>query len=298
MAQYGAFGISNRRMWVKPGKLRAILLGEYGGGKTSLLASNPAALIFNFDLSSTPVPTADSPGLPAQFWPGLNEDGQPIDFNDRVIKVNWETIKAFKDQLIKAAAENKPRPETLVIDGLTEWLNIMRAATLAHFKKETWDEGRGDAMWEWLYSQMLAFMNEIREAGYGLWVIAHISAETPREGSASKDVKWSLNAPPGFFKRFYGSFELALELRKTIKATQIQETYEVMVAGKPTLMKRPKTINETFFTLFGEDVERSNLYKRRVAFPATVTVPPANAWALFEAEYLKVAKPSAAQIDT
>lgn len=297
MSQYGSFGIANQRMWVKPGKLRGILLGEFNSGKTSFLGSNPGALIINLDLSSTPVPSSNSPGLPAQFWPGLNEDGLPIDFNSSVIKLSWETLSALRSKLIEAARLNQPRPETVVIDGLTEWLNMMRRATLLHFGKETWDEGRGDAMWEWLYGQMLLFMNDLRDAGYGLWVVAHISSELPREGSASKDVRWSLNAPPGFFKRFYGSFELALELRKTLKVTVEQEEYEVVVAGKPTKMKRPKSVTQTFFTLNGEDPERSSLYKRRVAFPATVTVPPTNAWALFVDEYLKVAKPSGTLVD-
>ncbi len=298
MSQYGSFGIAGERLWVKPGRLRGVVIGEFNTGKTSFLASNPAALIINLDLSSTPVPSIDSPPLPAQFWPGLNPEGQPIGFNRQVIKLDLDAVKGLVGQLEEAAAKNLPRPETIVIDSVSELLSLIKLAALKQFGKNdkplnSWDEGRGDAMWEWVYNQYLSIVDRLRAAGYGCWVVAHITQETIEDESSKRVVKWSLTTPPGWYKRFYGGFEAALQLEKTFDVRQITKVKKVTVDGKIIEMPEITAEKVAMFTLVGESSSMSALYKRRVCFPARLTVPPVGAWAAFEAEYLKVAKPPA-----
>jgi len=292
MSKFGSFGIAHTRMWVKPGKLKAILIGEFNTGKTSFLGSNEAALIWNLDLSSTPVPSIDSPGLPAQMWPGLNPDGQPINFDGTPARLDYPSIKAMYAQLLEAAKNNSPRPETIIIDSATELFNILRRETLIHFKKATWDEGRGEAMWEWLYQELNTLLSGLAQAGYGVWMVCHIAPEYITEDDGKKKTRWAMTTPPGFFKRFYGSFELALELKKTLVPKKKEVIRRIpMPDGSITELKELVSFNETEFVLVGENPDRASLYKRRVCFPIQLQVPPVGAWSLFEKEYLKVAVP-------
>jgi len=293
MSQYGSFGIANERLWVMPSRMKAILIGEFNTGKTTFLGSNPAALIWNLDLSSTPVPSIGAPGLAAQMWPGISPDGKPIGFDHKPFTFDHDSMVAMKDRLLDAAAKNQPRPEMIVIDSLTEWLNYLRAATLKHFKKDTWDEGRGDAMWEWLYQQINLFLTELRNAGYGVWVSAHISSELVTQGDSTKKVRWSLNAPPGFFKRFYGTFEMALQMEKSVRPVTEKKTRRATVNGATLEFVEDSTTYQTIFTLRGEDPERAALLKRRVCFNPILELPPTEAWKSFESVYLSVAKPQA-----
>lgn len=292
-SQYGSFGIANKRMWVKPGKLKGILIGEYNTGKTSFLGSNKAALVINGDLSSTPVPTLNAAGLPAQFWPGLNPDGRPINVDGSIIKdFGWSAIRGLERQLIEAAEKNLPRPETIIEDSMTEIFNFLRSAALKHFKKDTWDKGHGEAMWEWLYQELTSHLNNLRDAGYGVWVVTHISPEYITEEDGKKSTRWSLTTPPGFFKRFYGTFECALELSRAYRIDTVPIVTRVDVGGGNfTEMPGTKETKVPLFVLSGENPERAALLKRRVCFPSRIELPVENAWNLFEQEYLKVAVP-------
>lgn len=292
---YGQFGIANTRMWVKPGKIKGIIIGEFQTGKTSLFSSNPACLIINLDLSSTPVPTVDYKAPPAQFWPGLNSDGRPIRVDGSPFVLNWDEIVKFKDKLVEAFNKNLPRPETIAIDSATELFNILRQATLEHFKKESWDEGRGDAMWEWLYQQYNSFVNDLRNAGYGVWVILHIAPEYITEEDGKKKTKWAMTTPPGFFKRFYGGFEMALEMRKTFERKVIPYTEDVVTtSGAVIKLEKTRVEDVVVFTLIGDNPERANHYKRRICLPKEIRLGSTDMWATFEKAYLEAAVPPAA----
>jgi len=294
MANYGNFGIANTRMWVKPGKIKGVIIGEFQTGKTSLFASNPAALILNLDVSSTPVPTKDAAPPPAQFWPGLNPEGRPIRPDGSPFILTWAEIGNLRDELVKAFKENKPRPDLVVIDSVTELFNILRQATLEYFKKDSWDEGRGDAMWEWLYQQYNSLVNDLRNAGYGVWVVLHIAPEYITEEDGKKKTKWAMTTPPGFFKRFYGGFEMALEMRKhfTKKVTQ---GFKIIKTPNGEV-KMPETIVEDVpvFTLVGENPDRANHYKRRICLPKQIELEKDGMWETFEKAYLDAAVPPAA----
>jgi len=292
MSKFGSFGVASTRQWIKPSRLKAIIIGDYNSGKTTFLASNPAALIVNVDLSSTPVPSPDSPPPPAQIWPAMSPDGFAMHPDGTPVKgFGFAPIRKLADQLVEAAQKNLPRPEMVVFDSITELFNMLRRYTLEHFEKETWDEGRGDAMWEWLYQQLNTLFTDLREVGYGVWVVAHISPETITDGDGKKSVRWSLSTPPGFFKRFYGTFELALEMQKGVQVSVKEVERKVKVGDGYTIMKDTETVKESSFTLIGENPTRISLYKRRVCFPERLNVPAIGGWAIFEEAYLKAAKP-------
>lgn len=296
MSQYGSFGIANQRMVAKPGRVFGIMIGENNTGKTSFLGSNPAALIVNMDLSSTPVPSLDAPPPPCQLWPGINTEGQCIDFDHKPMVLTGEAIDGLKVRLIEAATKNQPRPETIVFDSAGAWINLLKAQTLLHFKKDSWDAGHGEAMWEYLYNKILSTMNELRAAGYGVWIIAHITFEYIDDGTAGglKKKHYSLTTPPGFFKRFYGMFEVALELQKTytIKVSDVVRTTK-MADGSTVQM--PDKVEERIplFVLIGESPTMQSLYKRRVAFPARIELPAQGSWDKFTKMYMDVAVPTA-----
>jgi hypothetical protein len=293
-AQYGSFGISNVRQWVHPGRLLGAVIGEFNTGKTTFLASNPAALIVNLDRSSTPYATKDSPPCAAQFWPSMGQDGCCYDETGTRIQLDHEALVKLTDRLVDAATKNLPRPETIVIDSMTEWINMLRTATLKKFGKATWDEGRGDAMWEYLYNEILTVYNRLRDAGYGVYTIIHIAPEYITEDDGKKKTRWAMTTPPGFFKRFYGRYELALEVQKSVVREVKTQQVPFDVAGTTHYRTESIVVDKTVFTLVGDNPERASMYKRRVPFPARIALTSETPWQDFVKSYMEYAKPPTA----
>lgn len=294
-SKFGSFGVANTSSYIKPGKIRGLLVGPSGCGKTTLLSGNPAMLIANLDTSSLPKARTDAKPPAAQFFPFMDEEGRPCGPDLKPIKLDYDSLLHLEESLIEASIKNQPRPETVSYDSLTSWLNILRTATLKHFNRDEWSEGRGDAMWEWLYQRMNNTMENYRNAGYGFWLTAHVSPTMAVEGDGknNKVIGWSFNAPPGFFKRFYGTFEMAIELsRFTSSTTENKKVPVVMSNGSTVMIDKLVTSEKTEFILTGDDPIKKDIVKRRFPFPKTLMLPDEGGWQVFESEYLKYANPT------
>lgn len=290
MGNFGTFGVANRFSLIKPSKIRGLLIGPRGGGKTSFFGSNEAFLIVNLDCSSCPKPAIGADPLPAQFFPFMSSDGLPIGIDGKPVVMDFECLIDLKDRLVKAAKDGLPRPEGIVLDSLSALIDLARAGTLKYFKKDTWDEGRGDAMWEWLYQRINDIFTQLRDAGYGVWVAAHLTDEVVVDGNNNKTVKWSLNAPPGFFKRFLGSFEMVLEIEKITLQRKILVPTVSKVGESSVTVNLEKMVDETKFSLVGFDPAKANLLKCRIPFPTRLELPAKGGWQVFESEYNKAAQ--------
>jgi hypothetical protein len=119
-----------------------------------------------------------------------------------------------------------------------------------------------------------------------------VAPEYVTEEDGKKKTRWSLTVPPGFFKRFYGRYEIALEVKRTIipKAIKVQVPFEI--AGVQHFKEETRSINETCFELIGEDSERASLFKRRIPLPAKIQLSSQNPWDDFVSKYNEYAKPS------
>lgn len=297
VTQYGTFGIANKRMIPRPSKLLGFLFGPTNSGKTSLVASAAGALIINLEKSSTPISSPTAPPLPAQFWPGLNEDGQPIDPSGKVFRVDWDSVKTLINSLVEASQKNLPRPDFVVFDSLTTLIySVLHEATLKNFGKDEWAEGRGDAMWEWLNQQIAWAIRSLRDANYGVWFIGHLATYENKGTDGASSQKTYIQCHPGFIRRFWGQFELCIGIEKTlsIEVTPYEEEVK-MSDGKIAKVTKQRQTQKVGFVLTGETPKTATIYRQRIALPKAILLPEVGGWVEFEKQYLSVAKLPIAQ---
>lgn len=294
-SQYGAFGISNRRMIPPPGRLFGFAVGHPGAGKTNLFAYNPAALILNCDTSSTPMPTADAPPPTAQFVPGFDTTGRTIDAAGNVIVMSWAFVEDIKAKLIDAAINNRPRPETVVLDSVPTAIGLLRSWLVSEEKKKPgrthvkdWSDLHGEAAWELLYGTLLKFAADLRPY-YGVWFTGHLTEKIINENGTDKRVQ-ALTTPPGFMPRFYPLFELCvgIEARTTMEERNV--TKVLVIEGKSTPITDKVQVPTKKSYLIGESVELAKVAKRRIALPLTLELPPLSGWQTFCEAYNKAAQ--------
>ena len=156
--KYEGLGFTAQKMVHPPGKLFGLIVGMPGSGKSCFLQSHPGAFIINTDSTST---TNEEPQ--ACIWPGVSEVGQPIDVGGNPLVLTWEEVIKKKEQLIALAKENKPRPETIVVDSLGPALNLVKDHIVKKAGKKHWKELHGPAAWDDAYDTLLRFALEIRQ---------------------------------------------------------------------------------------------------------------------------------------
>lgn len=164
----------------------SVIGGVSGVGKTSLVASNPEALILNLDVSTTP----GSENLPARVWPsrrrGLIVEEDPKFPNDieraKPIRLTWESLIRVIDDKIDKLAISENRPSLIVIDTLDEMIDL--AKDYVHRNAFKFGEGGAES-----FSEISAFkswpkVREIteyaikklhRQMGFGVCVLVQLT---------------------------------------------------------------------------------------------------------------------------
>lgn len=291
VTQYGTWGIANKIMVPRPSKLLGLAFGNANCGKTSLLASNPGALVINLDLSSTPLPSQGAAPPPAQFWPGIDENGQPIDSSGKRMKLDWAAVEKLIEDLVKASETDAPRPDMVVFDSLTALIyNYLHEATLKQFNKDSWEEGRGDAMWEWLNQRMAWTFRTLRAAGYGVWVVGHLNRYDNKNPDGSFTERIALNCPPSFIRRFYNQFELCMGIEKGVRIVTEKISKTISIPGRPdSIMEQNVPREIPTYQIAIENPKTLALSRKRVSLPKMIELPAQNGWAEFEKAYLAAA---------
>lgn len=282
--QYGNFGIANRRMFPPPSRLYGLLLGLSNCGKTSFLLQNPAALIINTDMSSTP----DGPSPNAQIWPGYNDNGDPIDVDGKPLILDWSAVRRLCDRLVDAAAKQQPRPEMVVFDSALTAVSLLKPWVLARInargsgndKREMWADADGRQAWELLYAELENQCNRLRQAGYGVWLTAHL--DMAKDGDSAVNSSPRILMSSGFMSRLYPKFELAMVMERYSQTKQILKEGQTK-DGKPVTFR--ENVEVPRYRLVFRRQDLNGIAKLRRNIDESIDVDANTGWSDFERLY-------------
>jgi hypothetical protein len=285
----GELGFAGVRMIHPLDKCLGLICGYPGGGKSCLIQSHENGFILNLDKSST---TCEEPK--AVIWPGINQEGDPIDIDGRTFILDWEATEAKKQLLVKLARENKPRPRTVFIDSVTEMVRLLKDYITRDNNKEKWQDMDGRRAWDRLYDMIVSFCEDLRRAGYGVYLICHVvNAVVPVGEDMFKEVT-ELTLGKGGYKRLYPSFEVVAVIEKiTRNEYKEQENKPIKNprTGKEMTRKKPKTIKveKTVHVFAVESKKLDGIVKHRVNMPDEIELPAVGGWAYVSNIYAEAA---------
>lgn len=294
--QYGDFGVANCTDIASPASVFGLIIGERGTGKTSFFRDCPGALIYNFDLHSMPMHSAEATPPKAQIFPALNGYGQVVDVAGNVVVPTWDIFEESKNNIIAAAKAGKPHPRVVVFDTLPAAVPLMmnyvatsgmlgskdgHPVTYSSFSKIPNGNPTRTA-YGVTYDYVPEVVNEFKQVGVGVWFIAHlitryIQIEPDKEGHPRTVKVVQHNIP----EKIHFRCAPRLEFMGAIGKTDVK----VSKPGDPA-----KYENMNCLVRIVEGLEEGLC--ARVNIPDILPLPAVGAWDTFESAYLGAAKPS------
>ena len=275
-------GFSGQRMNYPLNALFGMVVGEQNTGKSYLFQSNPDAFIINLDLSSTVVPECR-----ATIWPGVNEEGTPIDVGGEQLVLTWEKVIEKKKQLIALAKANEPRPKCIVVDTITPAVRLLKPYIASKMDRTSFEQAHGPAAYDKLFDEVLSFAFDLRQHGYGVWFIAHLSREYLQVGDdGGKKEELTLNLSAGMVRRLTPAVEMIAPVCCDRRNTTVMETRTVKSGAKEIERKIPteKIIYER--KLAFDDVRFSRIIRTRTSNRMlNVPLDSVDPWGSFEAAF-------------
>jgi hypothetical protein len=277
MARYeGLGGISGVNAISPPGKCIACVVSKYGQGKSAFFQSHPGAYILNIDGTST-----TCPGCPATLYPYVDEkSGMIVGDDGRTLLLSIEKIEEKIAILKKLSVENRPRPDTIVIDSYTLLIPMLQVYITRLGGKTHWKDLHGPAAWDDLYNWLLNTMVSLRHHGYGVIMSVHIVTEEIPIGENKTIQVPALNAAPGFYKRIMGIFEWVGEITRRTISVDVEDP---RFPGTKRVVKQER--QTAFIRVNAPELE--DICKFRVRIPGEVEIPLGRGWAAFEEAYKK-----------
>lgn len=281
---FKTLGFSGQRMQYPLNSMFGMVVGEQNTGKSYLFQSNPDAFIINLDLSSTVIPECV-----ATIWPGIDPEGRPIDVNGSHLKLDWDQVLAKKKQLIDMAARKMDRPKCVVFDTITPMTRMLKPWVAKQMQKDRFDQLHGPAAYDKLFEEVLQVAFDLRQAGYGVWFIAHLAREsvTVGEDAPAKRNELILNLSPGMNKRLTPAVEMIAPVccdvvsemvprTKTIKMSNGKEVERTMHDSVTSLKRKIAFSDPRFAGLI-----RTRTVNRMSDIPLDGTSP----WSQFETAF-------------
>lgn len=296
-SKYGKLGGFTGHMIAPPGRINAFICGLPGTGKSAFLQSHPGAFIFNLDNSSTVTPTPN-----AAMWPGRDEKtGRPINDDGTPLILTWPMVQAKIALLKELAAANAPRPETIVFDSITSWVQLLfnwippNAVSLYLRSGEkpptdSWRALDGMSAWTTLYDIIIETITSLANCGYGVYVIGHVVQTTIPIAGDSEGLtmpKFDLTMGPGLWRRIFPVFELSACITSSMKTREVDRVRRIP-RRDGTFTEMTTKVAESFqaYQITYELPGMEGISKARVRFPSVI-LPEENGWAAFEKVYLE-----------
>ena len=279
---FNKLGFSGQRMSYPLNSLFGMVVGEQNTGKSYLFQSNPDAFIFNLDLSSTVVPECR-----ATIWPGVNEEGMPVDVGGVPLILTWQKVLDKKKQLIALAKANEPRPKCIVLDTITPAVRLLKPYVAEKMGRQSFEQAHGPAAYDKLFDEVLSIAFDLRQHGYGVWFVAHLSREYLQVGEeGAKKEELTLNLSAGMVRRLTPAVEMIAPVCCDRKIRTENETKTIKSGGKEIQRSIPveKVVIERMLAF--NDPRFSRIIRTRTAKRLlNVPLDSDNPWGSFEAAF-------------
>lgn len=266
-----------------------LLFGMHGAGKTHFIESHGAAYILNFDGRE-----ASNPRGQAMKFPVISGDsGQALDGEGREFVPSWQDFKQEIDSLLSLAKSGSERPETVVLDSikgmtnhLVRWIppNADKIG-ISSVPQNEWKDLHGPAAYDYMYTAIMNTITGLSNAGYGVWVTAHVINKVISVGERSGEEVLDVNLPEGLWKRLYGCFDIVSAIvRNQVSTTKKVETQKT-VNGKTINFTRnvPVTKNQVCFSVRHDRMEGT--LASRVPLPELIELPEVGGFEYLQGVY-------------
>jgi hypothetical protein len=203
--------------------------------------------------------------------------------------LTWDHVLRMKAVLLEAAKNNDPsRPETIVIDSLAAAISLSKDYVTKAAGKTSFDELHGKSAWDDVYNQIIDLANDLRNHGYGVYMICHMTQKyIPLD--ENKNIRVNLlTITDAFYRRLYHRFEFVGAISKETRTEMIDVAQPTSLKNpdgtpKMRIVKQAKVITKRFLVTSAPDVE--DITKVRVVLPPTIELSASGAWEDFEREY-------------
>lgn len=271
-------------------KQLGLVFGFAGAGKSFLLEDIPNSFAFNTDISDTA-----NPAPRTVMWPGKDPvtgralgDGGPI-------VLTQELIQGKVDILKRLAAENKPRPDTIVFNSVTSWLQIINDYILRNAQAIGLSKGvitelnqlNGPARYGYLYDLVLRTVVDLKSAGYGVILVAHVVKDRVPIGPDTISYELKFTMGDGLWSRLHPLIEYSLYVGSQVEARNVKKTREVDLRGKKITEEYTTTVEERQWYVFGEMQKLEGMLKSRVPFQR-INIPKVSPWDAVQSEYARL----------
>jgi hypothetical protein len=288
--RYGRLGASSGRMVSPLHSLRILLFGKGGEGKTAFVQSFENAFIINCDLSGT---TSADPK--AAIWPAIDQEtGRAVSNTGAPISFNYEEIRKVIEILKDMAKKNEPRPLTVVIDSLTQLVELIKNWVVENARKLSlvgpesnvteFSQLMGQAAWDRVYGQVTEIMDDLKSHGYGVIMIAHVANEKKDIGDNRFVFVPTLVMGKGLWTRLQPRFDMSASIK--MESAKVKVDHEKVQNGKTIKFSEIKDVTQCVFDL--EDAMFAGITKRRLSTMLTkIPLPLRGSWEVVDQAYRK-----------
>ena len=250
-----------------PNGARYLLCGKPGCGKSSLLHSNPKAIVLDPEMGGGTVPHP----VALRFGPTVDANGK------LAFSPGWEDYVAYVNKICALKNAGKLSHELFGIDTIDALVDLHEKwFCKKHNIASPGDYGGGQgAGWNKVRNSILDLLDQVYAAGFGWLVIAHTTAEVIRPKGEGEVVRYTLSLSQKFREELKQRCEHFLFLNKGMVAVK---------GGKPA----PAVVMQT--TAGGVwKAESIGEVKVRLPLPDEFVIPMSNPWSMLESEYNKAA---------
>lgn len=271
---FGTWGTKGGTHIALPEYIFALIAAFPGAGKSHLVNSNPGTLSINFDGAGT------ASDAKCQIYGVRDLQNRLIDPSGQAFEWTWERAQALKKSLIEAAKRNDPRPTTIAIDTITSMLRIAKR----HFG-DNWE-----AFAE-IYDQVAEYPLELRDAGYGVYVLGHFVKRLSRKPGEPADSMGFAEIVPAhpdkLHARLFPHFEMVATIQVNETTEVVQEPVFAEVGGvRKQVASKPVTRRKVERYILADPTEIPGVVKRRAKLPSQVLLPEEGTWDAFRAAYI------------
>ena len=269
------------------GKMFGLVVGESSSGKSFIMQSNPSAYIINVDETA-----AVYPNSPAVMFPVAGPDGRPEDENGNPIVMTWDHVEQKKKLLCELATDNKPRPQTVVLDTISDSIRLLRPYIAKMYNREKFTDVDGRLGWERLFETLIDFAVTLRRHGYGVFFICHLARKHIPMAENQHVEEFRIMLSDGLYARLFPMFDVVIPVMAEWRTEERIIESSTTVAGKTVKRKVPQTVKLRKHVAAFENEKLEGIVKTRtLSRMTTVELPEASPWSAIEEEFKRANTP-------
>jgi hypothetical protein len=260
-----------------------LIIGEQNAGKSYLVQSNPEAFVINADDSSIVNPAAE-----ATIWPARDEVNRIVDVDGKPMHLTWDAIDRKRKQLIAMAEANADRPACVVLDTLFPCVRLLKHWVPRQLHKDSWELCHGPAAWDLLYNTLIEFGMSLRNHGYGVWFVAHLSKRWHNINETSSVPEYAISMPEGLRDRLSKTVEMIAPIQAVMERKMTVQKVERRAGDRVIHENKPVEAVEIRRSVCFQVPEFSHLIRTRTIRPIhNVSLDDGNPWEAFSRAFIQ-----------